>query len=159
MPDHPSIHIRKATANDIAGIIEIEVRRFPHPWQDHYFTDELSHDIANFYVAEDTHSNRLAGYIIFWIIEETLELHKIAVSEEYKKKGIGKELFAYMLETAEQKKVEEVFLEVRKSNTKAIKFYESFDFKCVAVRKDYYNDPVEDALIYSLRRPCRGPNF
>lgn len=55
-----------------------------------------------------------------------------------------------MVEIAKQKEVKEVFLEVRKSNTEAIKFYESFHFELAGTRKDYYQDPMEDALIYRL---------
>ena len=77
-----------------------------------------------------------------------MELHKIVVAENYKRKGIGNKLFLFMLEIAKQKKVKEIFLEVRKSNTEAIKFYESFHFELADIRKDYYRDPMEDALIY-----------
>lgn len=95
-------------------------------------------------------TKEISGYIIFWIIEETLELHDIAVMEKYKKKGIGSYLMNFMLETAHTKKVEEVFLEVRKSNLEAIKFYKKYNFKQIGVRKDYYKKPLEDALVFGL---------
>jgi len=150
MPGELRIRIRKAEANDIDAIADIEQQRFPHPWKKSYLRDELSHDISYFYVAEDVVGSRVAGYIIFWIVEDLLELHKIVSSENYKKKGIGKKLFLFMMEIAKQKKVKEVFLEVRKSNTEAIKFYESFHFQLVDTRKDYYQEPMEDALVYRL---------
>jgi len=59
-------------------------------------------------------------------------------------------LMRFMFETAEARGVEEMFLEVRKSNREAISFYEKFNFKLIGERKDYYTDPVEDALIYKL---------
>ncbi len=151
MPTNPALQIRKAQPTDIDDILAIENQRFPNPWGKKYFTGELSHDISYFYVAEDTISHRAAGYIIFWIVEKEAELHKIAVAREYDKKGIGKELFLFMLETAARRKVEEVFLEVRKSNTGAIKFYEAFHFTLLNTREDYYSDPTEDALIYRLK--------
>lgn len=145
------IRIRKAKINDISVISGIEEQRFPNPWKENYLINELSHDISYFYVAEVISSNQVAGYIIFWIIEDELELHKIATALKYKKKSIGKKLFQFMLRTASQKKVKEIFLEVRKSNTGAIKFYESFDFQLAGVRPAYYMDPPEDALIYRLK--------
>ena len=148
MPGELRIRIRKAEANDIDAIADIEQQRFPHPWKKSYLSDELSHDISYFYVAEDIVGSRVAGYIIFWIVEDLLELHKIVSAEKYKKKGIGKKLFLFMLEMARQKKVKEVCLEVRKSNTEAIQLYESFHFQLVGTREDYYQDPMEDALIY-----------
>jgi ribosomal-protein-alanine N-acetyltransferase len=150
MPGELRIRIRKVEANDISAIANIEQQRFPNPWKKSYLMDELSHDISYFYVAEDTVGSQVAGYIIFWIVEDLLELHKIVSAENYKRKGIGKKLFLFMVEIAKQKKVKEVFLEVRKSNTEAIKFYESFHFELAGTRKDYYQDPMEDALIYRL---------
>lgn len=104
-------------------------------------------------MAEDTETSEIRGYIIFWIIEETLELHDMAVIEKHKKKGIGSFMMNFMLETARAWKVEELFLEVRKSNLEAIKFYEKFNFKQIGVRKDYYKNPKEDALVYGLTIP------
>jgi [ribosomal protein S18]-alanine N-acetyltransferase len=150
---HSAIRIRKAEPGDIESILRIENREFPDPWRKKYFIDETTHHLSYFYVAEEIDSKTVAGYIIFWIIEETSELHKIAVSSEYKGKGIGKRLFHFMLETAKTKKVEELFLEVRKSNTAAITLYESFGFILIDERKDYYSGPREDAAIYELMLP------
>jgi ribosomal-protein-alanine acetyltransferase len=150
MPEELRIRIRKAKTNDISAIASIEQQQFPHPWKKSYFTDELSHDISYFYAAEDILTHQVAGYIIFWIVEDLLELHKIVTAENFKKKGIGKKLFQFMLEIAKQKKVKEIFLEVRKSNSDAIKLYESFHFELAGIREAYYQDPVEDALIYRL---------
>jgi ribosomal-protein-alanine N-acetyltransferase len=147
------LQTRKAKTSDMETITGIENRQFRHPWKTHQFTGELTHDISYFYVCEDVSTKEVVGYIIFWIIEETMELHTIAVSETYKQKGIGKRLFLFMMETAKKKKVEEIFLEVRRSNTEAIAFYESFHFQQVGIRKDYYSSPREDALIYKLTLP------
>jgi [ribosomal protein S18]-alanine N-acetyltransferase len=146
-----TIRIRKAKIGDIDSISDIDTRQFPDPWKINHFIDELSHNISFFYVAEEVNSKTIMGYINFWIVEETLELHKVAVSEDFTGKGIGKRLFLFMLETAKNKNVEELFLEVRKSNTAAIKLYKSFGFQLIDVRKNYYSEPQEDASIYKLR--------
>lgn len=150
MPEELRIRIRKAKASDISTIASIEQQQIPHPWEKKYLNAELSHDISYFYAAEDLLTHQVAGYIIFWIVEDLLELHKIVTAENYKRKGIGKKLFLFMLEIAKQKKVKEVFLEVRKSNTQAIEFYESFHFELAGIRQAYYHEPLEDALIYRL---------
>ena len=131
----------------------IKQEQFLNSWKKDFFYDEISLDISYFYMAEDTETNEIRGYIIFWIIEEILELHDMAVIEKHKKKGIGSFMMNFMLETARARKVEELFLEVRKSNLEAIKFYEKFNFKQIGVRKDYYKNPKEDALVYSLTMP------
>jgi ribosomal-protein-alanine N-acetyltransferase len=145
-----SIRIRKTRAEDIETVYAIELEQFSHPWKKKFFLSELSHDISFFHVAEEADSGEMAGYIIFWIVEETLELHDIAVKGTFKKKGIGSLLMQFMFDTAAARGVEEMFLEVRKSNHEAISFYEKFDFKLVGERKNYYSDPQEDALIYKL---------
>ena len=150
MPEEIRIRIRKAKANDISAIASIEQQQFPHPWKKSYLTDELTHDISYFYAAEDLLTLQVVGYIIFWIVEDLLELHKIVIAENYKRKGIGKKLFLFMLEIAKQSKVKDIFLEVRKSNTEAIKFYESFHFELSGIREAYYQEPSEDALIFHL---------
>lgn len=150
MPEEIRIRIRKTKTNDISAIASIEQQQFHHPWKKSYLTDELSHDISYFYAAEDLLTHQVAGYIIFWIVEDLLELHKIVTAENYKRKGIGKKLFLFMLEVAKKRKVKDIFLEVRKSNTEAIKFYESFHFELAGIREAYYQEPSEDALIFRL---------
>lgn len=144
------IIIRKAISKDINAIIKIEQQRFPNPWKKDFFAREIGHDIAFFYVAEDPETHGIIGYIIFWIIQEIVELHKIAAALDTSKKGIGKKLFNFMLETSKEKKAEKIFLEVRKSNAKAIKFYQSNNCQYTGNRKDYYNNPKEDALLYTI---------
>lgn len=144
------LRIRKARAGDIETITGIEQQDSLHPWPARYFSAELTHDIAYFFVAEDVNAGEIAGYIIFWIVQEMMELHNIVAAGKYRKKGIGKRLFLFMLETAKKKKVTEIFLEVRRSNAAVIAFYESFNFQQVGTRNDYYSDPREDALIYKL---------
>lgn len=145
------IRIRKAKSRDIETVAEIEQQVYQHPWKKHYFTGELDHDISFFHVAQEEESNRIVGYIIFWIVEETMELHNIAVAPQFKKKGIGQQLMQFMTATAKEKKVEEIFLEVRASNRRAIEVYEGFGFERSSVRKNYYNKPREDAVIYKLK--------
>lgn len=146
----PYIRIRKIRKEDIDEVHLIEQEQFLHPWKKDFFYRELSHNIAWFHAAENVETKEIAGYILFWIIEETLELHDIAVKGTYKKKGIGGLMMSFMLETARAKGVEELFLEVRKSNMDAVGFYERYGFKQISVRKDYYRNPVEDALIFRL---------
>lgn len=142
--------VRKAKPADIDPVYYIKQEQFSNPWKKQSFYDELDHDIAFFYVAEDTATQEIIGYIIFWIIQETMELHDIAVIEKAKKKGIGSQLMDFMLETARARQVEEIFLEVRQSNTAAITLYEKYNFKKLDVRKNYYSEPVEDAAVYTL---------
>ncbi len=147
------MHIRKALEKDIDAVYCIEQEQFPHPWKKKFLVSELSNNLAYFYVSEEKQTKEIAGYIIFWIIEETLELHDIGVKGTFRKRGVGRRLMEKMLERAAQRGVEEMFLEVRRSNKNAIRFYEAFGFKQVGERKNYYGEPVEDALVYKSTRP------
>ncbi len=144
------IKIRRAKPRDIEAVFQIEEEQFSNPWKKHHFFAELSHDIAFVYVAEDLESREIVGYTIFWIVEETMEIHDIAVTGGHQKRGIGSKLMDFILGTAGQKGVKEIFLEVRESNLKARRFYEKHNFKKIDVRKNYFINPKEDALIYAL---------
>lgn len=93
----------------------------------------------------------IAGYVLFWIFGDTLELHDIAVKAHYKRRGLGSQMMEFMLDTARSRDVEEAFLEVRASAAEAIALYKKFGFIESGRRKDYYQQPVEDALIFKLR--------
>jgi len=149
----PQINIRKAHPGDINSIITIENQQYTHPWKPHQFTSELNHDIAFFYVAEAPESGQIMGYIIFWVIEDTMELHNITTAPAFQGKKVGKHLLKLMLDTANKKQVKEIFLEVRASNTTAWHFYEAFGFERISIRKNYYSEPTEDAWIYCRKSP------
>lgn len=148
MKELSHILIRKATNDDIDAVIDIENQEFLHPWKRSMFESEIDHDIAFFYVAVAQSNQQVVGYIIFWVIGNQIELHNIAVCQSHKKKGIGKKLLSFLLDQASQYHVAEIFLEVRASNHEAISFYEAHQFKRVIVRKKYYNNPVESAIVY-----------
>lgn len=144
------ITLNKAEAGDIDAVYAVEKEQFPNPWKKHYFIAELTHDISRFYVARDRESGKITGYIIFWVIEDTIELHNIAVHGDFKRKGIGTKMIDFLLTAAAEKNVKEIFLEVRRSNAAAIKFYEKFKFKQINCRKNYFDSPTEDALVFAL---------
>lgn len=146
----PGFVIRKACPADIDAIFAIEISQFTHPRAKKLLEDELTHNLTRFYVAENSQNNEIAGFILFWIIQETVELHDIAVRESDKHKGLGSGLMDFMLAEATQCGAEEIYLEVRASNVVAAALYEKYNFFQVGERKNYYVQPVEDALIYKL---------
>lgn len=142
--------LRKAQKKDVGAVHEIEREQGLHQRKKEFLESELTNDLAWFYVAENKDNGEIVGFIIFWIIGETMELHDIAIRGTSKRKGTGSKLMDFMLETARQQEVEEIFLEVRVSNKEAISFYKKYDFKQAGTRKNYYKDPVEDALVFVL---------
>ena len=88
--------------------------------------------------------NRIVGYIILLDSIDIYEVIKIAISPNYRKKGLGKKLLNYVLDDLDKN----LILEVRVSNKGAINLYESLGFKKINIRKGYYADTGEDGIVY-----------
>ena len=142
------IKIRKANTNDIDKVVQIEREIFPTLNKKHQYREELSNAFSHFYIVYDSETNEIIGYTIFWIIEKLLEIHHITVKVKYHLSGIGSTLMRFILKKAKQEKVEQIYLEVRKSNKNAIDFYQKFGFTEGGLRKTYYQNPAEDALVF-----------
>lgn len=150
--------IRKAAAADLPAIQQIECEQFSNPWHLEYFAAELANSFSNLFVAENSGNGSLIGYLLFWRLGVELELHKIAVAKAWQGKGHASHLMEFFIQTARSWGSERVLLEVRTGNTPAIRLYEKFVFRSVGRRRDYYDRPVEDALLYELvfREPVAG---
>jgi len=155
------VNIRIATEEDISQILEIEQEAMMPPWthgallseiykEDSYFAVAVE-DTADlsFFVekAENLSPCFIKGFAILRQVGDDGELLKIAVEKASRGCGVGGLLMSAVLGHAAGKKYTSVFLEVRKSNTDALRLYEKHGFKEVRIRKDYYIDPIEDAVI------------
>ena len=87
--------------------------------------------------------DKVCGYLMVLDSIDVYEILAIATVEEYRNKGIAQELL-------DKIKTKDIFLEVRKSNEKAINFYKKNNFKQISIRKGYYSDPTEDAIIMKM---------
>ena len=87
--------------------------------------------------------NKVCGYLIILDSIDVYEILAIATVEEYRNKGIAQELLAKI-------RIKNIFLEVRESNQTAINFYKKNNFKEIRIRKDYYSEPTENAIIMKL---------
>jgi ribosomal-protein-alanine N-acetyltransferase len=146
----PALSIRKAKAVDLTAVTAIEREQFSNPWSDRCFQAELVNSFSSFYVAADPENSTLAGFLIFWRLNDELELHKIAVAKACQRRGYGSFLLDFFINTARSWNCQRVLLEVRASNAAAIHLYEKFAFRCVGRRRDYYSLPNEDALVFQL---------
>lgn len=149
-PSQTAPLIRKAAAADLPAICEIECEGFSNPWRREYFAAELANRFSHFFVAEDSGNGALTGYLLFWRLDAELELHKIAVAKARQGQGHASRLMEFFIQTARSWCCERAVLEVRVHNTPAIRLYEKFAFRCIGRRKDYYDRPVDDALLYEL---------
>ena len=142
-----TIHIRKMSITDLAAIMDIESKAYgEHHWSKESFYNELSNELAHYFAAVDD-NDKILGYAGCWQILEEAHITNIAVSPEFRKKHIGEALLKTIIQYCYDEKVKYITLEVRVSNNPAIKLYEKYGFKSLGVRKGYYQDNNEDALI------------
>ncbi|WP_276617970.1 ribosomal protein S18-alanine N-acetyltransferase [Sharpea azabuensis] len=134
--------------SDLDNIMPLERQLFSSPWsKDDYIYELSSNPYAKYYVLED---DKIVGYVGIWITYETAQITTIGIAKERQGEGLSKLLMNKVIE--ETKDCEAITLEVRVSNVKAIKLYESYGFKKEAIRKDYYLDNHEDAYLMMKER-------
>ncbi len=102
-------------------------------------------------VAEDPGTGDLTGFLVAGLLPPQAELETIAVEGDGQRRGVGRRLFAAMVEELRAEQVTEVILEVRASNGQALGFYRALGFVEAGRRTRYYADPIEDAVLLELR--------
>ncbi|MFV0380599.1 MAG: ribosomal protein S18-alanine N-acetyltransferase [Anaerorhabdus sp.] len=138
--------IRKLKIDDLDEILLLEKSLFSLPWsKDDYLKDINDNEFSEYYVYEE--KGEIIGYFGLWIIYDQAQITTIATSKIYQSNGIGSKMMIKIIELATSKGCEVCTLEVRKSNISAIKLYEKYGFSVVTVRKGYYSDNYEDALL------------
>jgi ribosomal-protein-alanine N-acetyltransferase len=136
---------------DIAMVRAIEDISYPNPWSESTFRGEIQNPSISFpLVVLHRPENKVVGYIIYWHIKDDVQVNNIAVHPEFRGKGIGTALMKHVMEKVRRAGVTFVNLEVRTSNTSAQSLYTKLGFEVLGVRKGYYMNPKEDAIIMGL---------
>ena len=143
------IVIEKMTVDDIDNVLEVEEDCFSIPWSKASFLRELeNNEIALYLVAKV--ENKAVGYIGTWKVLDEGHITNLAVHSDYRNLGIGGMLISELLSLCKKDGINSFNLEVRKSNEIARKLYEKFGFEDRGIRKGYYQDNNEDAVIMWL---------
>lgn len=137
--------VRKMTEQDLDEVMLIEHESFSLPWSRDSYAGELKNHFANYFICD--HAGEIAGYAGIWVVFEEAHVTNVAVAKKFRSRGIGKALMQELEKTARFKKATRIFLEVRPSNKVAINLYENLEFIQTGLRKAYYHDNGEDALI------------
>ena len=146
--ENTNIIIEKMQQKHIDSIAEIEKECFFMPWSAESLREELLNDTSLFYVIEN--GDQVMGYIGSNNVLGEIYIDNIAIKNEYRRKGYGEKLLKYLISEGISKKADFITLEVRKSNSNAINLYEKLGFKNVGIRKNFYKNPKEDGIIYTL---------
>ena len=142
------VSFRPMTLADLDPVMAIERSSFAYPWSMRFFLQELRVQCSRAMVAEI--EGKVAGYILFWLLPDAIDVHNIAVHTRFRRCGIGRALMQRVLGQARERGAVRVTLEVRRSNIPAQRLYKSLGFVTTGVRKGYYSDDGEDALAMVL---------
>ena len=139
------MEIRRARPDDAGEIAELESRIFADPFSQKDIFSYICSDTGMCFTALD--ESGVVGYITGRKIPPEGEIYRIAVREDKRQRGIGYRLLSYALKTEYGSGVETVFLEVRSKNAPARALYKAYGFKEMGIRKNYYQNPADDAVI------------
>ena len=140
-----TIQILPMRSEDLSQVLAIERVSFPLPFSEKLFLMELDLNIAHLLVAKQ--ADEVKGYLDFWHVDREMHVINIGVSPSSRQFGIGSLLMGYLIAYGERNKADHIFLDVRESNQAAIGLYNKYGFKQIDVRKGYYQDNEEDALV------------
>jgi len=138
--------IRQAGIRDIKTLAELDKLCFAVPWSEESFTKDIRDNDLAFYLAAEM-KGEVVGYAGLWKIGDEGHITNVAVRPDCRKNGIARQLMSRLLKDGTAKGICQYTLEVRISNTAAISLYNSLGFAGVGLRKGYYTDTGEDAII------------
>ena len=143
--DH-TVTIRLMEERDLDAIMEVEKQCFTVPWSREAFYNELHQNrFAHYLILEE--DDNVIGYCGAWLVVDEAHITNIAVLPAYQGRGLGKVLLSSMIEECKLRAIERMTLEVRESNLVAQSLYKKLGFVEGAIRKNYYSDNQEDAIV------------
>ncbi len=146
--------IRRMTAEDLPRVLEIAHSMSELPrWPESAYADALTVELTQrriALVAMDPQTERVEGFAVVSFVPPEAELESIAVTPENRRRGLAHELLNHLSAELRAVAVHEIALEVRASNHAALAFYRSTGFEQTGLRRAYYVDPIEDAVLLRL---------
>lgn len=130
-------------------LFEIESKCFGDPWTEKMFVDSLTSRYTQAIGAFC--EGRLVGYLMWIFAGDAFEILNVAVDPEMRRLGIARKMIRLLVGYAAECKIDSILLEVRQSNDPARILYGSLGFKAVGVRKNYYKNPIENAILMDLK--------
>lgn len=138
--------IREMRSDDITAVMHVDEVCFSSPWSREIYEQEMEkNEFAYYFVMEE--SGKVVGYAGLWIVEDDAQITNIALLPEYRGYKIGEKLFGFSMQFAMKQGASRLSLEVRESNIIAQKLYRKFGLVPGGVRKRYYPDNNEDAIV------------
>lgn len=137
--------IRNMRLEDLKQVVILEQQIFSRPWSEQSFLSALKQQDTIYLVADE--QDVIRGYLGIWCAAEEGDLCNMAVAQSFRRSGVASGLLLQGMEICRRQGMHRILLEVRESNLPARKLYEQHGFQSIGVRKQYYRDPLEDALM------------
>jgi ribosomal-protein-alanine N-acetyltransferase len=144
------VYLRSMSQEDILQVTEIDREAFPTQWPPANYERELKNGLAHYIVAGDEGRQYITGFAGLWMLVDEAHITNIAVREKHRRRGIGEGLLIGIIELAIELGAKLITLEVRASNSEAQKLYAKYGFVRVGLRRGYYTDNREDAVLMSI---------
>ena len=141
------MQIRPMTIDDCEQVAEIEAASFSVPWSLRAFTETVEKPNFRYFVAEET--GEILGYCGFLFVLDEAEIPNVCVKASARKRGVGRQLMNVLENEAKKLGMAVLYLEVRESNTPARNLYKSLGFEENGIRKNFYEQPAEHAVLMS----------
>ncbi len=136
---------------DLDEILSIEERSFVTPWSRQLFLEEYHSDHSRAFVAKTAGARQeIAGYLCAWFVVDEVHILNLACHPRFRRRRVATALLEHCLAHAVTRGVQWAYLEVRRSNDQALSLYAKQGFKPVGVRRGYYTDTREDAIVMAL---------
>lgn len=143
--------IRRMKEADLPTVRMIESQSFSNPWSDNAFRGEIQNTGVSFpLVVVRRPGNEVVGYIIYWHIRGDVQVNNIAVRPDCRGLGLGEAMMRFAIAKVRSAGAEFMTLEVRRSNTAAVKLYRKLGFEVLGSRRNYYTKPDENAYVMGL---------
>jgi ribosomal-protein-alanine N-acetyltransferase len=144
----PVVFTSMEIARDLTRVLELEAVSFSRPWTRDMFVKALDRSPGTTAVVARSASGLVTAYCMGQIVLDELHIHVLAVDPHWRERGLGRRLLAFVLRGAARQGATAATLEVRRSNIAAQRLYEGAGFRQSGIRRGYYPDPTEDALVY-----------
>jgi len=133
---------------DVKELARLDAECFSVPWSENSFLADVKNPFAHYVIAKI--NGEICGYCGIYKVLDEGQITNIAVGEKFRRCGIGHKILGKIIEYAKGNEIKSISLEVRQSNAAAISLYEKYGFLTVGLRKNYYHNPTENAVLMEL---------
>ena len=142
------LNVRRMLVSDGDVIAHLEEQTFSDAWSKNSILETLGNAQAFILVAE--REDKIVGYCIVYYVLDEAEIARIAVDSSLRRQGVGREILLETCRVCKELGMERLLLDVRESNETARGFYENFGFAVDGIRKNFYENPKEHAVLMSM---------